>query len=106
MVLHDEDEDNILSLAKRASTSAFCKSKRFIEKVMLLESAASPRWDTSHKQNFDGKIGIWSFVTREPAKRSRKNRGKGVLLSNSVNVTREQYYDFVFNKVLPAIKQK
>ncbi|KAK4593626.1 hypothetical protein RGQ29_017650 [Quercus rubra] len=51
-----------------------CKSKRFIAKVMVLAAVACPRFDSSRNQQFDGKIGIFPFTCKEPAKRSSKNR--------------------------------
>ena len=38
------------------------KSKRHIPKVMFLVATARPR--------FDSKIGLWPFITHEPAKRT------------------------------------
>lgn len=64
-----------------------CQSKRFITKVMFMAAVARPRYEPHRKTVFNGKIGIWPFVTHEPAKRNSKNRAKGTL-------------------VIPAIKEK
>jgi len=53
-----------------------CKSKRFISKVMFMAAVARPRYDHAKKQYFDGKIGLWPFIYKEPAKRTSKNRTK------------------------------
>lgn len=83
-----------------------CKSKRFIEKVMFLAAVARPRFDFSRNKKFDGKIGIWPFVVKEPARRNSKNRAAGTLVTKPINVTKEVYSDFLINKVLPAIQSK
>lgn len=83
-----------------------CKSKRFIEKVMFLAAVARPRYDTGRNQKFDGKIGIWPFVVKEPARRNSKNRAVGTLETKPINVTKEVYSDFLLNKVIPAIQEK
>ena len=83
-----------------------CKSKRFIEKVMFLAAVARPRFDHSRNKFFDGKVGIWPFVVREPAQRKSKNREAGTLVTKPINVTKEIYCDFLINKVLPAIREK
>lgn len=49
-----------------------CKNKRFITKVMFLAAVARPRFDTIRNQEFSGKIGIFPFIYKEPAKRSSK----------------------------------
>jgi hypothetical protein len=36
----------------------FCKSKRFITKVMFMAAVARPRYDPNKKALFNGKIGI------------------------------------------------
>ena len=47
-----------------------CQSKRFITKVMFMAAVAWPRYDPHQKTMINGKIGIWPFVTYEPAKRN------------------------------------
>lgn len=82
-----------------------CKSKRFIVKVMFLAAVARPRYDPHRKTMFDGKIGIWPIVVRKPAKRNSKNRPKGTLVTEPIEVTREIYKSLILEKVIPAIKQ-
>ncbi|KAG3201002.1 hypothetical protein PC128_g4177 [Phytophthora cactorum] len=50
------------------------RSKRYITKVMMLAAVARPRWVPSSSTFFDGKLGIWAFVVREPALRSSHRR--------------------------------
>nr|GMD13246.1 Transposase, Tc1-like protein [Ipomoea batatas] len=56
-----------------------CKSKKFITKVMFLCVVARPRFDLERNEMFDGKIGMFPFVYKEPAKRRSKNREAGTL---------------------------
>lgn len=83
-----------------------CKSKRFIEKVMFLAAVARPRWDPHRKTYFDGKLGIWPFVIKEPAKRSSRNRPKGTPVTKSINVDKQVFRDMLLTNVLPAIRQQ
>lgn len=39
-------------------------------KVLFLAAIARPRFDQEENLKFSGKIGIYPFVTREPAKRT------------------------------------
>ncbi|ETV66232.1 hypothetical protein H257_17274 [Aphanomyces astaci] len=43
-----------------------CKSKRFITKVMFLTAVARPRLNEDTGVWWDGKIGTWPFVKRQP----------------------------------------
>ena len=54
-----------------------CQSKRFISKIMFMCAVAKPIYSSDGECEFDGKIGIWPFITQEPAKRSSKNRKRG-----------------------------
>jgi hypothetical protein len=83
------------------------RNKGFIPKVMFLVAIARPRFDALGTCTFDGKIGIFPFVTREPAKRSSKYRGAGTMVTKAMtSVTKNDSREFLVNKVLPAIKQK
>ncbi|KAF0702712.1 hypothetical protein AaE_015763 [Aphanomyces astaci] len=77
-----------------------CKSKCFIAKVMFLCAVARPR----EEGDFDGKIGMWPFVTQVPAARNSRNRPAGTMVTTLINVDAATYRDYVVNKVLPAIK--
>ncbi|KAF0723092.1 hypothetical protein Ae201684P_000200 [Aphanomyces euteiches] len=52
---------------------------------------------------FDGKVGMWPFVSEVPAARNLRNRPAGMVMT-LVNVNATVYHDFVINKVIPAIK--
>ncbi|ETV83985.1 hypothetical protein H257_03349 [Aphanomyces astaci] len=77
-----------------------CKSKRFIAKVMFLCAVARPR----EEDGFDGKIGMWPFVTQVPAARNSRNRPAGTMVTTLINVDAATYRDYVVNKVISAIK--
>jgi hypothetical protein len=83
-----------------------CKSKKFIGKLMFLAAVSRPRFYGRNNCVFDGKIGIWPFVTSEPAKRSSINRQRGTAVTKPVVVDQRQYLDALLTKVLPAIRAK
>lgn len=83
-----------------------CKSKKFIGKVMFLAAVARPRWDHSRNKWFNGRIGIWPFVTKEKALRSSKNRAKGTPATKPITVDKQVYRQFLLEKLIPAIKAK
>jgi hypothetical protein len=83
------------------------KSKRFITKVMFMAADARPRYDFNKKRIFDGKIGIWPFVVKEPAKRFSKNRSRGTLVTKAItSVNKESIRQMMLENVIPAIKEK
>nr|AFM74331.1 tranposase [Pseudo-nitzschia multiseries] len=84
-----------------------CKSKRFIEKVMFLCAVARPRHDADRNAGFDGKIGIWPFVVKEPAQRNSVNRPRGTMVTKNIpSVNAAEYQKMMLEKVLPAIQEK
>ena len=78
-----------------------CRSKKFIVKVMFLAAVARPRFDCSRNKHFDGKIGIFPFAFKEPAKRNSKNRVAGTLETKPILlVTKELYRRCLIDNVL------
>ncbi|ETW02180.1 hypothetical protein H310_05748 [Aphanomyces invadans] len=77
-----------------------CKSKRFIPNVMFLCAVARPQKDVG----FDGKIGLWPFVSQSPARRSSHNRPASSMVTTLVYVDATTYRDYALNKVVPEIK--
>jgi len=77
--------------------------KSHIIKVMFLTAVGRPRFNRDGECTFDGKIGMWPFVEKLPAKRNSKNRAKGTLETKNVSVTKDRYREYMINKVLPAI---
>ncbi|KAH7835801.1 hypothetical protein Vadar_029964 [Vaccinium darrowii] len=84
-----------------------CKSKRFITKVMFLAAVARPRFDSTGTETFSGKIGIFPFTYKEPAKRSSKNRATGTLETKAITaVTKDITRSCLIEKILLAIRAK
>jgi len=84
-----------------------CTSKNFIGKLMFLAAVARPRFDANGNETFDGKIGIFPFVTKDLAKRTSVNRAAGTLITKPISsVNREVIRKFLLEKVIPAIKEK
>jgi len=84
-----------------------CKSKNFIAKVMFLVAQARPRFDAQGNEFFDGKIGVFPFFTKEPAKRTSANRVAGTMETKAMTlVNRDVIRSFFIEKVLLAIKAK
>lgn len=84
-----------------------CQSKNFITKVMFMAAMARPRFDEEGNEVFSGKIGIFPFVSVEPAKRKSKNREAGTLeMKASTSVKREDIRACLINKVIPMIHER
>ncbi|XP_074374318.1 uncharacterized protein LOC141714716 [Apium graveolens] len=83
-----------------------CKSKIFVLKVMFLAAIARPRFEQGNV-SFSGKIGIYPFVTKEPAKRSSANRLAGILETKVMTSDgRHVIRSFLNEKVFPDIRAK
>ncbi|RLN33903.1 uncharacterized protein C2845_PM03G30110 [Panicum miliaceum] len=93
MYLHPDEDDPLRTV----------QNKNCIHKCMFLSLLALPRYDAQGKCYFDGKIGIFPFVRKEPAKRKSPNRSRGTLITKTINVKRETSKAFLISKVLPAI---
>ena len=100
------DKKKFYHLEDETAPHRSVQSKRFIAKVMFLCAVARPRMDYHNHRMFDGKIGIWPFVVKEPAKRRSVNRERGTLITKPINVTSQVYSDFMKEKVLPANQNK
>lgn len=84
-----------------------CKSKNFVGEIMFIAVMARPRFDEEGNIKFSGKIDIFLFITKEPAKRSSVNRPAGTLETKAMtSVTRETVKSFLIHKIVPAMKAK
>ncbi|XP_010462775.1 PREDICTED: uncharacterized protein LOC104743384 [Camelina sativa] len=84
-----------------------CQSKNYIGKVMFLAAMARPRFDNNGNETFSGKIGVFPFVTMQPAQRHSRNREAGTLeLKPMTSIKRENINDFLIGKVLPRIRER
>ena len=98
---------NYYLLAEEPIPDWKCKSKRYIDKVMFMAAVARPRWIAHSKKWFDGLIGIWPYVKKEPALRNSKNRAKGTLVTKNIqSVNNQQHQIMMEQNVIPAIKEK
>ncbi|XP_031263184.1 uncharacterized protein LOC116121366 [Pistacia vera] len=84
-----------------------CKSKTFITKVMFMAVLTHPRFDESGNELFSGKIRIFPFINKEPARRSNKNRSAGTMETKTINsINKEIYRSYIVEKLLLAIRDK
>ncbi|KAL7154802.1 hypothetical protein ABFS83_03G027500 [Erythranthe nasuta] len=84
-----------------------CKSKNYIGKVMFLAAIARPRFDAQENEIFSGKIGVFPFVTYEPAKRTSINRVAGTLETKPItSVNKDVIRSYLIERVLSSIKEK
>ena len=56
-----------------------CQYRDHLLKVMFLAAVACPCFEAEGEYIFDGKIGMWPFVERVAAKRTKKNCKKGMI---------------------------
>jgi hypothetical protein len=82
-----------------------CKHKSHITKVMFLCAVARPRF-AGDMCTFDGKIGIWPFVTVVRAQNNSVNRPAGTLETKTVTCDKATYAAMLIEEVLPAIRAK
>ena len=101
--------DNALSLRQMRlnptgmfNTSCSCN----LTEIMFLCAVARPRYDMNKNAWFDGKIGIWPIRKWEPAKWSLKKCAKGTPVCKNQSITRDVYWEYLIQKLLPAIEQK
>ncbi|KAH6787926.1 hypothetical protein C2S52_007478 [Perilla frutescens var. hirtella] len=84
-----------------------CKSKKFISKIMFMCAVSRPLLAADGSVLFYGKIGVFPFTHKVPAKRASKNRSRGTLETKPIeSITQEVIRDCLINQVLPAIKAK
>lgn len=84
-----------------------CKSQNFARNVMFLVSITRPKFDVESDETFSGKIGVFSFVTKELARRSVVNRDVRTLKTKVINsVNREISKMFLIEKGISTIKEK
>lgn len=72
-----------------------------------MAAMARPRFDEEGNKVFSGNIGIFPFVSVEPAKRTSKNREVGTLeMKACTSVKREDIRACLINKVIPMIHER
>ncbi|XP_057530102.1 uncharacterized protein LOC130808661 [Amaranthus tricolor] len=81
--------------------------KRFISKIMFMCTVAKQIYSSNGNVIFDGKIGMWPFISQEPAKRSSKNRRRGELETKPIrSITKEHMRVMLITNVIPTIRAK
>lgn len=76
-----------------------CKN---ITKVMFLAAVARLRFDANHNEVFSGKIGIFPFTYKEPAKRTSKNRVAGTMETKAIlQVNRDVFRSYLIDTSHP-----
>ena len=101
-----KDGQRFIIVADEAEPYRHVQHKSFLTKIMFLCVVARPRFDTNKNAWFDGKIGIWPIGKWEPAKWSLKKRTKGMPVWKNQSIMRDVYWEYLIQKLLPAIKQK
>ena len=83
-----------------------CKSKSYITKFLFMHAVSRPRWDSHANHYFDGKIGIWIFIFKEPVKRSSKNFPSDTMGKKCITSFKRMDMTKIFvEKVIPAVKK-
>ena len=101
-----KDGQHFIIMADEAEPYRHVQHKLFLTKIMFLCAVARPRYDMNKNAWFDGKIGIWSIRKWEPVKWSSKKRAKGMPVWKNQSITQDVYWEYLIQKLLPAIKQK
>ena len=74
---------------------------------MFLDAVLSSCWDTNSNLGFDRKIGIWSFITKDPARHLSRNWSDSTIISKEITSTNANLYrQFLIEKVLTATQEK
>ena len=64
-----------------------------------MAAVARLRYDPNKKAVFDGKIGIWPFVYKEPVQRNSKNRVKGIIVTKNIqSINKDETRNMIINK--------
>ncbi|XP_021752523.1 uncharacterized protein LOC110718029 [Chenopodium quinoa] len=83
------------------------QSAKFIPKFMFQGAVAKPWYNAEKEVIFDGKIGIFPFVKKEPALRSSKYRKKGEMVTKVIDpINRDVSRWMLIEKVIPTIMEK
>ncbi|XP_074301124.1 uncharacterized protein LOC141632478 [Silene latifolia] len=93
----DQEEEPFISV----------QSKSYIGKIMFMCAVARPKFSNNNECVFNGNIGIWPFVSLEPAQRNSKNRVAGTLETKPIeSITKPVIKNMMLGVVLPEIKRK
>ena len=101
-----KDGKRFIIVADEAEPYRHVQHKSFLMKIMFLCAEARSRYDTNKNTWIDGKIGIWPIRKWEPAKQSSKKHTKGMPVWKNQSITQDVYWEYLIQKLLPAIKQR
>ena len=101
-----KDGECFIIVADEPQPYGHVQPKLFVTKIMFLCVVARPRYDTNKNAWFHGKIGIWPIRKWELTKQSLKKRTKGMPVWKNQSKTQDVYWEYLIQKLLPAIKQK
>ena len=101
-----KDGQCFIIVADKAEPYRHVQHKSFLTKIMFLCVVARPRYNTNKNSWFDGKIEIWPIRKWEPAKRSSKKCTKGMPVWKNQSIMQDVYWEYLIQKLLPAIKLK
>ena len=101
-----KDGQCFIIVADKAEPYRHVQHKSFLTEIMFLCVVARPRYDTNKNAWSDGKIGIWPIRKWEPAKQSSKKHAKGMPVWKNQSIMQDVYWEYLIQKLLPAIKQK
>lgn len=72
-------------LSEGLESNCRVNSKLNVVKVIFLAVIGRSRFDFHKKKHFDGKVGIWLFVIKEPAKQQKSSKKYQKLSQRNVN---------------------
>ena len=101
-----KDGQRFIIAADEAEPYRHVQHKSFLTKIMFLCAVARPRYDMNKNAWFDGKIRIWPIRKWELVKWSSKKRAKGMPVWKNQSITQDVYWEYLIQKLLPAIRQK
>lgn len=70
---------------------------------MVLAAVGRARRIAERDTDFDGRLGFWLFVVREPAQRSSRRQPAGTLVTREISLTKTTYREQIITNLLPAI---
>lgn len=76
-------------------------------KLMFMVAVARPQWDPQRNEYFDGKIGTWPFVRKEPSTLIDVKRAQEESMVEALEtVTKDDVQHMINELIVPAIRRK
>ena len=99
-----KDGKKYILVLGEAAPKQHVQHKKFISKVMFLCAVAHPRWDTTKKAWWDGKLGMWPIGYYDVAQRSSVNRPRGTKVWKNATMDHERFRMMIIDDLIPAIQ--